>query len=219
MRESIKQFVKICAETLPISESIYEFGSLQVHGQEGFADLRPLFPGKKYIGADMREGSGVDVVLNLHHINLSSESVGTVLILDTLENVEFPRKAIEEIYRILKPCGILIISSVMNFPIHDYPYDYWRFTPEAFKSLLKPFTSSFVGFAGESNFPHTVVGIGFKASISENVMEQFNRRFKYWKGKAYLSNPSESGWKGLIKPFTPPILLNIYRKIYGRING
>ena len=98
------------------------------------------------------EGSGVDIVLNLHHINLSLESVGTVLILDTLEHVEFPRKAIEEIYRILKPCGILIISSVMNFPIHDYPYDYWRYTPEAFKSLLKPFTFSFVDLAGESNF-------------------------------------------------------------------
>lgn len=179
MRESIKQFVKICAETLPISEPIYEFGSLQVHGQEGFADLRPLFPGKKYIGADMREGSGVDIVLNLHHINLSLESVGTVLILDTLEHVEFPRKAIEEIYRILKPCGILIISSVMNFPIHDYPYDYWRYTPEAFKSLLKPFTFSFVDLAGESNFPHTVVGIGFKASISENVIREFKKKIKY----------------------------------------
>jgi hypothetical protein len=38
MRESIKEFVKICAETLPIIEPIYEFGSLQVPGQEGFAD-------------------------------------------------------------------------------------------------------------------------------------------------------------------------------------
>ncbi len=188
MRESIKQFVKIGAETLPISEPIYEFGSLQVPGQEGFADLRPFFPEKKYVGADMREGPGVDIIINLHKINLPSESVGTVLILDTLEHVEFVRKAIEETHRILKPNGILIISSVMNFPIHDYPYDYWRFTPEAFRSLLKPFTSSFVDFAGESNFPHTVVGIGFKDSISKDTMDEFMRRFKYW--KAYWRNPS-----------------------------
>ena len=56
MRELIKQFVKICAETLPISEPIYEFGSFQVAGQEGFADVRPIFQGKEYIGCDIRGG-------------------------------------------------------------------------------------------------------------------------------------------------------------------
>lgn len=212
MRESIKQFVRICAETLPISEPIYEFGSFQVPSQkEGLADLRPLFPGKKYVGADMREGPGVDVILNLHQIDLPSELVGTVLILDTLEHVEFLRKAIKEAHRILKPDGILVISSVMNYPIHDHPYDYWRFTPEAFRSLLKPFISSFVDFAGENKFPHTVVGIGFKGSISENAMNEFVRRFKHW--KKYWSNPLISSWKGLVKLIAPPILLAVYRKI------
>ncbi len=210
MRKSIKQFIKICVETIPISEPIYEFGSLQVPGQERLADLRPLFPGKKYVGADMRKGPGVDIILNLYNIDLPSETVGTVLILDTLEHVEFVRKAIEEVHRILKPNGILIISSVMNFPIHDYPYDYWRFTPEAFRSLLKPFASSFVDFSGDDNFPHTVVGVGFKGSISEDAIHEFTRRFKHW--KLYWRDPSGSGWKKLVKLFTPPILLNIYIK-------
>lgn len=206
MRESIKRFVKLVAETLPISEPIYEFGALQVSGQRGFADLRPLFPGKRYIGADMREGLGVDVILNLHHINLPSQSVGTVLILDVLEHVEFPRKAIEEANRILKPDGILVISSVMYFPMHDYPNDYWRFTPQAFRSLLKPFVSSFVDFAGERNFPHTVVGIGFKGSIPKHSIDEFIRRFKQTK-------PLRSGWKGLVMLFASPIFWTIYRKI------
>lgn len=43
MRESIKEFVKIIADTLPIVEPIYEFGLLQVPGQESFAYLRPIF--------------------------------------------------------------------------------------------------------------------------------------------------------------------------------
>jgi SAM-dependent methyltransferase len=211
MNKSIKQFVKICAETLPISEPIYEFGSFQVPGQEGFAEIRPFFSNKKYVGADMREGPGVNVILNLHKIDLPSDQVGTVLILGTLEHVEFVRKAVEEAHRILKPDGILVISSVMNFPIHDYPHDYWRFTPEGFRSLLKPFASSFVDFAGESNFPHTVVGIGFKNVISKDAMDEFIRRFKYW--KTYWRSPFGRSWKVLVEPFTPPILLKIYRKI------
>jgi hypothetical protein len=72
---------------------------------------------------------------------------------------------------------------------------------------------SFVDLAGESNFPHTVIGIGFKTSISENVIREFKDKIKYWKEESYWINPPESGWKGLIKLLTPPILLYIYRKI------
>lgn len=55
MRESIKEFAKITAETLPNYAPIYEFGSYQVPGQEELANLRPLFPDKEFVGADMRE--------------------------------------------------------------------------------------------------------------------------------------------------------------------
>ncbi|MDH5374551.1 MAG: class I SAM-dependent methyltransferase [Candidatus Bathyarchaeota archaeon] len=212
MRELIRQFVEICAQTLPISEPIYEFGSFQVLGQEDLADLRPFFPGKKYVGADMREGPGVDIILNLHHIDLPSDSIGTVLVMDTLEHVEFPRKAIKEVHRILKPHGILIISSVMKFPIHAHPHDYWRFTPEAFKSLIKPFSLSFVDFIGESAFPHTVVGIGFKGSISENAIKEFRRTFdhlrKRWNALTYDSSKRRS-LKELVKLFAPPVILRV----------
>lgn len=211
MRESIKQFAKICAKSLPVSDPIYEFGSLQVPGQEEFADLRPFFLGKKFVGADMQEGPGVDVVLDLHQINLPSESVGTVLIFDTLEHVEYLRKAIEEAHRILKPNGIIIISSVMNFPIHDFPYDYWRFTPEAFKSLLKPFNSSIIDSLGESIFPHTVVGVGFKGFVPEENKDEFKKRLKDW--KKYWCNPFRYGWRMSVQLFIPPIIFSIYRRI------
>jgi SAM-dependent methyltransferase len=211
MRKSIKEFVKICAEILPISEPIYEFGSLQVPGQEGFADLRPFFQNKKYIGADMQKGAGVDVILNLHNINLPSESIGTVLMLDTLEHVEFPRKAIREVHRILKPDGVIIISSVMNFHIHDYPFDYWRFTPEAFKSLLKPFFHCYISYAGEKNFPHTVIGIGFKSGIEKEKLDNLELGLNAW--KKYWSNPVRN-WQGRkIGLLMPPLFLAVYRKM------
>jgi len=60
MRPTIRRFVDAVAQTLPIGEPIYEFGSYRVEGQEELADLRPLFPGKEYIGCDLRPGLGVD---------------------------------------------------------------------------------------------------------------------------------------------------------------
>lgn len=178
VRTSIKDFAAIVAQTLPIATPIYEFGALQVPGQEGFADLRPLFAGKEYIGCDMREGPGVDRVLNLHEIDLPADTAGTVLCFDTLEHVEYPHKALDEMHRILRPEGILVISSTMHWPIHDYPYDYWRFTPEAFRSLLKPFAASWVGAAGDPEFPHTVVGVGLKQAAPP--LGAFTARVEQW---------------------------------------
>lgn len=181
LRKLIKQFVKIVSETLPISEPIFEFGSLQVPGQEGSADMRPLFPDKEYVGCDMRAGPGVDRILNLHNIELPSESVGTILILDTLEHVEDPRSALGEVYRVLKPDGIAVVTSVMNFPIHEFPFDYWRFTPDGFKSLLKNFAYQYIDFAGDKLFPHTIIGVAFKDSVADDALLEFKTKSANWK--------------------------------------
>lgn len=184
MRPSIKQFVKICAETLPIQAPIYEFGSMQVTGQEIFADLPPFFPYMKYIGSDISPGPGVDIILNLHEIDLPSESVGTVILCDTIEHVEYPRKALSEIYRILKPDGILIITSVMLYNIHAAPNDYWRFTPEGFKSLLSEFESSYVDWNGKEENPHTIIGVGIKKEYS---FDQLISHRDEWRGVQDIS--------------------------------
>ena len=213
MRETIRQFVKICSENFEIQEPIYEFGSLRVPGQEALADLRPLFQNKKYVGADMRGGLGVDVILNLHKIDLPDESVGTVLILDTLEHVEKPREAIKEAHRILKPNGILIISSVMNFPIHDYPYDYWRFTPQAFVSLLKSFDSSFVDYIGDEKFPHTVVGIGFKPK----EINGFGKFYESWYNYKISLMKTRYDFNIICEMIFPPIVLKALKSFVWKI--
>lgn len=181
MRAGIRQFVIIANETLPLRAPIYEFGAFQVPGQETLANLRPLFPGQEYIGADIEEGPGVDVILDLHDIDLPDGVAATVLSLDTLEHVEYPHTALEEIHRILDPKGIVLISSVMKFHIHYQP-DYWRFTPEGFKSLLKPFAHWWVGYAGSIGFPHTVIGLGFKGTCPPR--DEFEKRYETWQQEA-----------------------------------
>jgi SAM-dependent methyltransferase len=195
-----------------VEEPIYEFGALRLPGFERFADLRLFFKGKSYVGCDMREGKGVDKVLNLHEIALPNESVGTVITCDTLEHVEYPHKALSEIHRILKPAGVVLLSTVLDFRIHDSPADYWRFTPDGLRSLLKPFSFVFVGSAGRESFPHTVIAIGIKGSNSANSsFELFLPRFEEWK-KAW-KNPKGKSWKDSVYPLVPPILLGLDRRI------
>ncbi len=199
MRKNTAKFVEICSQSLPILEPVYEFGALHVSGQEDRADLRQFFMGKEYIGTDMREGPGVDKIIDLHHIKLRSRSVGTALLMDTIEHAEFPRKAIENIYKVLKKNGILIVSSHMYFPIHAHPNDYWRFTPEGLRSLMKPFDTVFIDAYGEPDFPHTVIGFGCKGKLSDESMEAFkksNAQFKHWRTclnkKLQQINPQQS---------------------------
>jgi SAM-dependent methyltransferase len=212
MRKSIKDVVRIAAETLPFAAPVYEFGSLQVEGQEGFADLRPFFAGREFVGCDMRPGLGVDRVLDLHAIDLPDASVGSAISLDTLEHVEYPHRAVAELHRVLRPGGLLLISSVMNFHIHDHPHDYWRFTPDAFRSLLKPFSQAIVESAGREVFPHTVVGLGCKdGTIPPATAAAFEAALKDWKRRWW--NPKGSSWETAVMLLTPPLLIDLYRKL------
>jgi len=51
-----------------------------------------------------------------------------------------PFQAIGETYRVLKPGGIAVHTTVLLFQIHGYPNDYWRFTPEGLKLLCRNFS-------------------------------------------------------------------------------
>jgi len=185
MRENVRNFVKIIAKELDIKEPIIEIGSFQVPGQEELANLRSIFPTKKFIGCDMRNGKGVDKIENVECLSLSDESVGTVLILDTLEHVENCFKTLDEIYRVLNKEGIVIMSSVMDFPIHDYPSDYWRFTPEAFNLLLSKFPIKMIGIQGNPDHPHTVFAIGIKS----NNFLSYNKIFNNLKSNPSINSP------------------------------
>lgn len=210
MRRNIKKFASLVRTSLPVSAPVFEFGSLQVPGQIGFADLRTIFAPMEYVGCDMQEGPGVDRILNLHQIALPSSSVGSVLCLDTLEHVEYPGKAMEEIHRILRPNGIAVISSVMNYPIHDYPHDYWRFTPEAFRSLLKPFAGVHVGYQGSASFPHTVIGVGIKGN--SHIPQEYIERYEKWQ------KDDRKSVRQLVLKLTPPIVLPFISFIYRTVS-
>ena len=58
MRDHNKAFCSLVAETFDCPGPIFEFGSYQVEGQEGYANLRELFPGKELRRLRHAAGSG-----------------------------------------------------------------------------------------------------------------------------------------------------------------
>jgi SAM-dependent methyltransferase len=149
------------AERMELPEPIVEFGSLQVEADQPH-DLRLLFPGREFIGTDLRAGPGVDRLEDLRSLNFADGEVGTALCLETLEHCADPLTACREIHRVLAPGGICIVSSVMLIGIHAHPSDYWRFTPEGLRTLLEPFDDVDVASMGDPENPFFVYGAGAK---------------------------------------------------------
>ncbi|WP_205698125.1 methyltransferase domain-containing protein [Conexibacter sp. SYSU D00693] len=143
-------------------DPVVEFGSMQVEDeQEG--DLRSLFAGRDFVGTDFREGPGVDRVEDLRGLTFGDGEVGTAICLDTLEHCADPPMACRELARVTADGGICVISSVMLFGIHGYPNDYFRFTPEGFRTMLEQgFDDVFVTWFGHDGIPTWVFGVGVK---------------------------------------------------------
>ena len=82
-----------------------------------------------------------------------------------------------EIYRCLRDDGVVIYSSVMNFPIYAFPNDYWRFTPEAFRALAGDFPRAMIFFCGPPEFSlHTVCGIATKNNYDPSLLQTLAKR-------------------------------------------
>jgi SAM-dependent methyltransferase len=173
MRQHILDFVTEAVTVLDPPGPVVEIGARPAEGQEAFTDPRSLFDGKEYIGCDIQPGPRVDRVEDVHSLGFADETVGTVLMLDTLEHVRDPIRALTEAHRVLIPNGVLIMTSVMFFPIHAHPWDYWRFTPEGFSMLLAPFESSLAFGHGFEPMPDTIFGVGIKGPYDGLALSLF----------------------------------------------
>ncbi len=163
----IADFVADLQRVVAMPDPVVEFGSFLTDPDSGVGDLRALFPGRSFIGTDMREGPGVDRIEDLRALRFEDGSVGTALCLDTLEHCADPPQACRELARVCSPDGgVAVISSVMLFGIHEYPHDYFRFTPDGFRALLEQgFDDVWVAGLGDPAIPMQVVGVGIRGSV------------------------------------------------------
>src|SRR3954451_46155 len=158
----IADFVADLQRVVAMPDPVVEFGSYLTGPGSGGGDLRRLFAGRPFTGTDMREGPGVDRIEDLRDLGFADGSVGTALCLDTLEHCADPPQACRELARVCsRDGGVAVISSVMLFGIHEYPHDYFRFTPDGFRALLEQgFDDVWVAGLGDPAIPMQVVGVG-----------------------------------------------------------
>lgn len=92
-----------------------------------------------YVGADMVEGTNVDVVLENPYDwrFMKSNSFDFVICGQVLEHVEFFWITLIEIRRVLKPGGICCIIAPSSGYEHKYPVDCYRYYPDGMRAISK----------------------------------------------------------------------------------
>lgn len=81
--------------------------------------------------------SKIDVFFDGLHIPFGNDEFDTIVCFEVLEHVFEIGKALAEIYRVLTPSGILLLSTPFAWDEHETPYDFGRYTSFGMSYILK----------------------------------------------------------------------------------
>lgn len=85
-----------------------------------------------------------DTTGDLCALPFAADAFDGIVLTEVLEHCADPPGAMREVFRVLKPGGLLLVTSPFLWPWHgiDGAYeDYWRFTHQGWELLLKAFTA------------------------------------------------------------------------------
>ncbi len=145
----LERFVgEMPTERRPILDLMREAAAAQPEGARvldagaGTAPYRELFAHCDYATADweasMHEGARTaDIVASLDALPVPDASFDAVLNTQVLEHVTDPVKVASELHRVLVPGGRLWLTAPLLWPLHEEPYDFWRFTSHGLRQVLE----------------------------------------------------------------------------------
>ena len=92
-----------------------------------------------YTGFDAQAGKNVDVVGDIYELQ-TLQWYDVVISGQMLEHLEFPLLAVQNMKRVVKVGGQIILIAPWQYGIHRYPIDCWRVLPDGMHWLLEGFS-------------------------------------------------------------------------------
>jgi hypothetical protein len=174
--------------------NVLEIGSRIV--SPGSASKRPLFPqAKSYTGFDYYPDSNTDVVGDAHKLSqyFGNQKFNAIFSISVFEHLAMPWLVAREISKILEIGGFTYHSSHFAWPLHEKPWDFWRFSDEGLRVLFSPALGFEIIQVGvfeplrihldQVNFPQELLatqpGFGGVAILAKKVREVNYDRFRW----------------------------------------
>jgi SAM-dependent methyltransferase len=117
--------------------NIIEIGACEVNGS-----LRPIlesYAPASYVGVDITEGVGVDVVCDAERVldRFEKERFDIVLSTELIEHTRNWKRVISNIKNLCAPEGTILVTTCSpGFHYHAYPHDYWRYELEDMREIF-----------------------------------------------------------------------------------
>lgn len=95
-----------------------------------------------YVGLDIMEGPNVDRVGDAHSLSrlFPNERFDAVMAFSVLEHLLMPWKMVIEMNAIMNEGAVGLFTTHQCWPIHDAPWNFWRFSDGAWDGLLNKST-------------------------------------------------------------------------------
>lgn len=125
---------------MPLVEGpVLEVGSKEYGSTASF---REFYGANEYVGVDMAEGKGVDVVTDLTRSvgSLRTGHFALAICCSVLEHVDKPWRFAANLSSVVRPGGRLFMSVPWVWRYHAYPDDYFRFSHKGVMSLFDQFS-------------------------------------------------------------------------------
>lgn len=121
-------------------KSIIEIGARNVNGSlRSFAEAHQP---TQYVGVDIVAGPGVDEVCAAEDLikRFGLNKFDLLICTEVLEHVRDWKKVIRNIKNIVKPGGIVVITTRSEgFDYHGFPYDFWRYQNRDMEKIFSDF--------------------------------------------------------------------------------
>jgi len=166
---SIEAFVESAIDAFELAGPLYQFGSCPNGASGPWARLRGSLPEEVCVGF------GWEKEAKTARLPIPDGVARTVLCADVLGCIFEPRRAVDEMVRILSPGGALLIHASGTAAETGREPAHWRLTPRGLEQLLSGIEARLVAWQGEEGLPHTLYGIGFKPPLGDAVLSGTNR--------------------------------------------
>jgi len=140
-----------------VSKKIHNKRILEICSEVGYEKGKRNSIYKMFNGSNEFIKSDIDIKTKNRFLDISKESIerefDVIICLNVMEHIYSYETAIKNIYNGLKQGGITILSVPAFYPIDNEQKDYWRFTKDSLREMLKQFDKTIIKHQGLKKFP------------------------------------------------------------------
>ncbi len=123
------------------------------------------------IQADIDPARKPDVVASVCDMPMFENGrFDAVFMMEVLEHVTEPHLAVKELRRVLKPGGLLVLSTPFIFPLHDEPHDYYRYTKYGLAFMLREFVD--VEIRPRNDYLHAIMVLFARLAVTNHKRDR-----------------------------------------------